>query len=256
MMHTRVRSAALKYAAVGIGLLLALSHSDVAAQQTRRVPAHHLTAGRSTVLTTDFDIVRLAITDPAIADGLVVAPREVLVDGKAAGTVSLILWGGQQLTPAIRRRRRSGRVRPPAADADPLPHRTSKWLNGDAVILSAVSRCPRCRCALPKSPGRSRPSRILNLLQVPGGPAASRCCQVRFAEVSRALMELGVSLFTSPTGIESTIGRVTTGQFSAPTFPGLEWRRPAITSVPRSSRRSVHIHRLSQRIPAQRWPGG
>ena len=53
-----------------------------------------LTAGRSTVLTTDFDITRIAVTNPAIADAVVVQPREVLVDGKAPGTVSLIVWGG------------------------------------------------------------------------------------------------------------------------------------------------------------------
>ena len=65
-----------------------------AAQDSRpqfaRVP---LTAGRSTVLATDFDITRIAITNPAIADAVVVAPREILIDGKAPGTVSLIVWG-------------------------------------------------------------------------------------------------------------------------------------------------------------------
>src|SRR6516225_3710284 len=53
-----------------------------------------LTAGRSTVLTTDFDITRIAVTNPAVADATVVQPREILIDGKAAGTVSLIVWGG------------------------------------------------------------------------------------------------------------------------------------------------------------------
>ena len=52
-----------------------------------------LTAGRSTVLTTDFDITRSAVTNPAVADVVVVQPREVLIDGKAPGTVSLIIWG-------------------------------------------------------------------------------------------------------------------------------------------------------------------
>jgi pilus assembly protein CpaC len=46
--------------------------------------------------------------------------------------------------------------------------------------------------------------------------------KVRFAEVSRrAVMELGVSLFTSPTGINNTIGRVTAGT-TAPNFDKLE----------------------------------
>src|SRR4029077_12281523 len=52
-----------------------------------------LTAGRSVVLATEFDIIRVAVTNPAVADATVVTPREVLVDGKAPGTISLILWG-------------------------------------------------------------------------------------------------------------------------------------------------------------------
>ena len=52
-----------------------------------------LTAGRSTVVTTDFDIRRVAVTNPEVADATVVTPREILVDGKGAGTVSLIVWG-------------------------------------------------------------------------------------------------------------------------------------------------------------------
>jgi pilus assembly protein CpaC len=232
MMHTRVvRSAALKYAAVGVGLLLALSHSDVAAQQQTQeeFPRITLTAGRSTVLTTDFDIVRLAITDPAIADGLVVAPREVLVDGKAAGTVSLILWG------ANNSRRQYDVVVDPGVSVlqqrmrTLFPNETIEVsANGDAVILSGrVTSTEVSLRAAEIARAVSSKSQILNLLQVPGGPGSQQVLlQVRFAEVSRrALMELGVSLFTSPTGIESTIGRVTTGQFSAPTFTGLEWEK-------------------------------
>ena len=52
-----------------------------------------LTAGRSTVVETDFDITRIAVTNPAVADAVVVQPREILIDGKGAGTVSLIVWG-------------------------------------------------------------------------------------------------------------------------------------------------------------------
>src|SRR6185436_6079393 len=51
-----------------------------------------LTAGRSTVVTTSVDVTRIAITNPEIADAVVVQPREILVDGKKPGTVSLIAW--------------------------------------------------------------------------------------------------------------------------------------------------------------------
>ena len=52
-----------------------------------------VTSGRSTVVATDFDVTRIAITNPEIADAVVVQPREILVDGKKSGTVSLIVWG-------------------------------------------------------------------------------------------------------------------------------------------------------------------
>ena len=96
-MHIRrVCSTALTRAVVGAGLLLmALSPAGLQAQQQQKeeFPRINLTAGRSTVLSTDFDIQRIAVTDPAIADATPVQTREVLIDGKAAGTVSLIIWG-------------------------------------------------------------------------------------------------------------------------------------------------------------------
>ncbi len=80
-----------------------------------RIP---LTAGRSTVLGVDFDVVRVAITDPKIADALVVQPREVLVNGIGVGTTSLIVWGKD----SRRRVRRRGRVR-----ASPRWSSSSSW---------------------------------------------------------------------------------------------------------------------------------
>ncbi len=53
-----------------------------------------VTSGRSTVVPTDFDVTRIAVTNPEVADAVVVEPREILVDGKKSGTVSLIVWGG------------------------------------------------------------------------------------------------------------------------------------------------------------------
>ena len=64
--------------------LVSVGSIGVAAQQQGDVRRVSLTAGRSTVLMTDYDITRIAITDPAIADAVVVQPREVLIDGKAA----------------------------------------------------------------------------------------------------------------------------------------------------------------------------
>jgi len=231
--RTRIVPAALVRRVLGCAavVLLAIAPAGVRAQQPpatgefTRIP---LTAGRSTVLTTDFDITRIAVTDPAIADAVVVQPREVLIDGKAPGTVSLIVWGGPQ------RRQYDVVVEPGVSTLEQrlqalFPGEEIRVVaNGDAIILSGrVSSNVIALRAAEVAAATSSKSRIVNLLQLPGGSGSQQVLlQVRFAEVSRrALMEVGAGLFTSPTGINNTIGRVTTGQFAPPEFTGLEWSK-------------------------------
>ena len=68
-----------------LALILVDAPSAATAQLAQQVsppaPKIPLTAGRSTVMATDFDITRIAVTNPAIADAVVVQPREVLIDG-------------------------------------------------------------------------------------------------------------------------------------------------------------------------------
>ena len=80
---------------LSLSMLMLLAVAGIGAQQPQpsQVPQISITAGRSTILSTDFDVTRIAVTNPEIADATVVQPREILVDGKAAGTISLILWG-------------------------------------------------------------------------------------------------------------------------------------------------------------------
>src|SRR6185503_12491998 len=133
-----VRLALLHTCGVMIVLLGTASTTD-AQQAPAPAPAIEkvpLTAGRSTVLMTDYDITRIAITDPAIADAVVVQPREVLIDGKAAGTVSLIIWGTNE------RRQYDVVVDPGVSTLEQrlqalFPGEDIKVAtNGDAVILS------------------------------------------------------------------------------------------------------------------------
>jgi len=206
-------------------LFVSVGSLGVAAQQQGDVRRVSLTAGRSTVLMTDYDITRIAITDPAIADAVVVQAREVLIDGKAAGTVSLIIWGTNE-------RRQYDVVVDPGVST--LEQRLQALFpgedirvntNGDAVILSGkVSSNQIALRAAEIATASAQKLKVVNLLQLPGGAGSQQVMlQVRFAEVSRrALRELGVSLFTSPTGIENTVGRVTTQQFAAPGFQNLE----------------------------------
>jgi pilus assembly protein CpaC len=184
-------------------------------------PRLSLTAGRSTVLAVDFDITRIAITNPAIADAVVVAPREILIDGKAQGTISLIVWGeGRRLQydlavdAPISQLQQQLRNLYPGEDIQVTVSEGAVTLSGrvssNAVMLKAGEIAEKT----------SKGIAVINLLQVPGGIDTQQVLlQVRFAEVNRqALHEAGVALFTGVAGYKDWVGRVTTQQFPAPDF--------------------------------------
>jgi pilus assembly protein CpaC len=178
-----------------------------------------LTAGRSTVVATEFDVTRIAVTDPTVADAVVVEPREILVDGKKAGTISLIVWGAggrrqqydvvvEQPVAALEQQLRSLF---PGEDVTVATSEGATILSGRVSSTNVMLRMGEISAAsMPKS-------QLVNLLQVPGGSESQQVMlQVRFAEVNRrALAEAGLGLFLTR---QRFLGRSTTQQFAAPTF--------------------------------------
>jgi pilus assembly protein CpaC len=206
------------YATIGVAAQAAQDNTPSAIQ----IP---LTAGRSTVLTTDFDISRIAVTNPAVADATVVQPREVLIDGKGAGTVSLIVWGAGAraqydvvVSPAITTLQQELQKLFPGEDI-----RVSA--SEDAIILSGhISNNQTMLRAGEIAAAAAPKAKIVNMLQLPAVSESEQVLlQVRFAEVNRrALTELGVSFFTSALGFHNNIMRSTTQQYAAPAFDGLQ----------------------------------
>jgi pilus assembly protein CpaC len=180
-----------------------------------------LTAGRSTVLATDFDIVRIAVTNPAVADAVVVAPREVLIDGKSGGTISLIIWGSGQrvqydlvVEQGVSNLQQQLQTLFPGEDIQVNA-------NDEAIVLSGhVSNNDTMLRAAEIAAATSSKTRVINMLQLPGGMESQQVMlEVRFAEVNRqALVELGASLFTGANGFQNFVARTTTEQFAAPNF--------------------------------------
>jgi pilus assembly protein CpaC len=175
-----------------------------------------LTAGRSTVLRTDFDIIRMAVTNPAVADASVVQNREILVDGKAPGTVSLIIWSSTErkhydlvVEPAITTLQQQLRALFPGEDI--IVSATD-----EAIILSgSVSNNGVSLRAAEIAQASSTKVKVINMLQLPSGQESQQVMlQVRFAEVNRrALTELGASFIVNRADYS---GRLTTQQFAAP----------------------------------------
>jgi len=175
-----------------------------------------VTAGRSTVVSTDFEVTRIAVTNPEVADAVVVQPREVLVDGKKSGTISLIVWGANT-------RRQYDIVVEPSITA--LEQQLQLLFPGEAIGVSVsdeaivlsgqVSSTAVMLRAGEIATSSSAKSKVINMLQVPGGSESQQVMlQVRFAEVNRkALTELGLSLFATRANFTA---RSTTQQFAAP----------------------------------------
>jgi pilus assembly protein CpaC len=186
-------------------------------------PTLLVVAGGSTVVQTDFPVTRIAVTNPEIADATVVEPRQVLVDGKTSGTVSLIVWGGNEMLqyavnvfPATPTLQRQFQLLFPGEDLHVNVADEALVLSGSVTSRDVATR------AIDIATKSSAKLKVVNMLQVPGETQGSQVMlQVRVAEVSqKALQELGSTFFTGPNGYKQWAGRVTTQQFPAPDFSG------------------------------------
>ena len=168
-------------------------------------------------------IQRIAVGLGEFAEATAVSPNEVLVNGKAPGETSLIVWeagGGRQFFNVI--------VRPSAAAANDrmealrrelrteLPeqsvHVTTEngliFLRGTVKDLTSSDRAVQIA---------STAGKVVNLLYVAVPSADPQILlKVKFASVDRTLTkQLGLNLFS--TGAANTIGTVGTGQYPGPT---------------------------------------
>ena len=211
---------------LSLSMLMLLTVAGLGAQQPqpKQLPQVSVTAGRSTIVSTDFDVTRIAVTNPEVADATVVRPREILIDGKAAGTISLILWGDNT------RVQYDIVVEQPVTALEQQLHRlfpdetVEVTSNADGIVLSGRASSTQVMLRIAEVVRAASPkANVINMLQVPGGSDAQQVMlQVRIAEVNRrALMEFGTSFFTGATGAGNWIGRGTTGQFGAPEFSEL-----------------------------------
>jgi len=178
-----------------------------------------VTAGKSLVVDSPVVIQRVSVANPELAEAIAVTPREVLVNGKAAGETSLIIWqqGGARLmfdlnvrsSTATLEAVRAQLARELAGQDVAVSHEGEHvFLYGTVKDLASAERAVAIAGTLGKT---------VNLLRVEVPPVDGQILlKVRFANVDRAGMkELGANIFSMGTG--NNIGSVTTGQFTPPT---------------------------------------
>ncbi len=176
--------------------------------------------GKSVMIDSTPTIQRVSVAMPETADAIIVNPHEVLINGKAPGSTSLILWqegGGRiffnvtvrpDLQPTIQQLRENfpeGNVQ--------LSFENNTWfLRGTVKDATEAERAQ----AIAATAGK-----VINFLRVEMPPAEPQIMlKVRFADVDRAAVsELGANLIS--TGALNTVGSTTTGQFGPPSFPSL-----------------------------------
>ena len=152
---------------------------------------------------------------------MVTTPSQLLIHGKAPGTISMFVWdraGGIKRYEVVVRRDLSELVTQVKAlfPGEPITvHSNGK----DVVISGTVSSKYVIDKAAEVATGYvEKKEDVVNLLRQQEGIASNQVLlRVRFAEVSRSAMtELGASLFTD--GFKDKFGRTTTQQFAAPIF--------------------------------------
>src|SRR5262252_6591186 len=168
--------------------------------------------GKSLLINTTERLKRVSVTDPSVADALVVTPNQVLVNGLAPGEISLLLWDELERSQSF-----DLRVDVDITAAEEEIHRIfpdeqiSVTPSRSAIVLSGhVTTEDVAKHAGAIASAYSR--NVVNVLTFGPVGAQEVMLEVKFAEVDRtALTQLGVNIFS--TGAGNTIGTVTTGQF-------------------------------------------
>lgn len=174
--------------------------------------------GKSLLINTTERLKRVSVTDPTVADAIVVTPTQVLVNGLAPGEVSLLIWDELErnrsfdlrvdvdITAASEEMHRLF----PDEQINVTPSRSAIVLSGHVTTEDVSKHAGALASAYSKN--------VVNVLTFGPVGAQEVLLEVKFAEVDRtALTQVGFNLFS--TGAGNTIGQTGTGQFPAIT-PG------------------------------------
>lgn len=174
--------------------------------------------GKSLLINTTERLKRVSVTDPTVADAIVVTPTQVLVNGLAPGEVSLLIWDELErnrsfdlrvdvdITAASEEMHRLF----PDEQINVTPSRSAIVLSGHVTTEDVAKHAGALASAYSKN--------VVNVLTFGPVGAEEVLLEVKFAEVDRtALTQVGFNLFS--TGSGNTIGQTSTGQFGGIT-PG------------------------------------
>jgi len=181
-----------------------------------------VTVGKSALVDFTRPVIRVAVGLGDVAEATAVSPTEVMVNGRAPGNTSLIVWeqGGERqffnvavhpsratTDDTLTSLRRELKIALPGQNITVASENNLVFLRGTVNDLASSDRAVQMAASAGK---------VVNLLYVNVPPPPPQILlKVRFTAVDRNKSnQLGLNVFS--TGATNTLGTVTTGQFSPP----------------------------------------
>ncbi|MGB6546469.1 MAG: type II and III secretion system protein family protein, partial [Candidatus Acidiferrales bacterium] len=197
----------------------ATSAGQATESTTANVSSLHLLVGQSRIITTAAKIKRVSLADPTLAEAIVVSPYQLMLNGKAPGDVSLVIWDesdrSQQFDVSVEIDVAS--LRQELRDAFPAESVQIEATKGTVIVLGKISSSAVEEKILEVVKGSA--DKVVDLMQVPTPETGEILLQVKFAEVDRtALKQLGINILSLPGA--KNVGSISTQQFSPAMIQG------------------------------------
>ncbi len=203
------------------GAALALAVAGSVAAQNGPAPAAPapmtLSIGRSLVLDRSADVTRISISNPEVVDAVAVTRSEILVNGKAPGFSSLVIWSksGERSMYAVTVERDLASIRRLLKDTFPDEAIDVRADRDSLALVGQVSNPGAAERAMALIAPQAK-AVVNNLQLVPARSEKQIVLHVKFAEVDRtAANSFGVNILS--TGALNTPGSISTQQFAGGT---------------------------------------
>ena len=218
-MHSRspiTRRVSLLLASLMILVINSVGHAQATSykasfKQDQEAVAVNVLVGQSRVINFDKPVGRFSVSNPEIAEAVLVTPDQVLVNGKAFGQVNFIAWeqsGGQYLVFDVYVRANLSLIDSQIRALFPKEDIRLSQANGSVVISGNVAD-PQTAAQV-DSVVQAAGFKTVNMLASPVKNVAQVQLQVRVAEVNRTkLRDYGTSFTTIPQG--GTAGYINSG---------------------------------------------
>ena len=167
--------------------------------QNKEAVAVNVLVGQSRVINFDRPVGRFSVSNPDIAEAVLVTPDQVLVNGKAFGQVNFIAWeqtGGQFLVFDVYVRANLSLIDSQIRALFPKDDIRLSQANGSVVISGSVSNATTASQV--QSVIEAANFKVVNMLTSPVSDASQVQLEVRVAEVNRnKLRDYGTSFLTN-----------------------------------------------------------